>query len=165
MNLCTKSPQLCGIIQQFWTFTSKLNQKSTSCPSCKGYSLPDLIQIVGMTLSGLSAYIWIMGKDIWPQIRDFYLDLLLTSSQICNFYPDFKMTSEGTFGGPMVICHRTATGVATLPTLWVWHNLCNIISKLTMYWEKGNKNKNIMIQDYKYKFIKINDVLGKREKI
>ena len=52
--------------------------------------MPDpTIRIVGATLSGLPAYIRIMGYGIWPKIRDFYPDLPPTSAKIRDFYPDF----------------------------------------------------------------------------
>ena len=45
-----------------------------------------------------------MGNDIWSKIRDSdsesYPVCRLPGAQIRIFHPDFKVTSEGTFGGP-----------------------------------------------------------------
>ena len=57
-----------------------------------------------LTLSNPPAYIRNMGNDIWSKIRDSdsesYPVCRLPGAQIRIFHPDFKVTSEGTFGGP-----------------------------------------------------------------
>ena len=90
LNLHTKSPQLCGIIRQFWTFTSKLNQKSKSYPYClwKGPARPRL------TLSGLWEWRY-PGCLLYPDYGERHLgqNLRFLSGFIPNLSPNSKFLS------------------------------------------------------------------------